>query len=244
MNRLLFITIFKPHTGIGLLDNIYINKSDNMYFNYSHKLLTISVAVALCASATAQSDISENEMQRVFEEVKTPYKQGVVIRPDGEGKMVDCPSVFRAGGRWCMTYVQYDGRGYETWLAKSDDLLHWTTVGRLTQLPAADAAGIWDRDQRGGFPALQDMTWEGSYELQKYEGNYWMSYIGSSTAGYEGLPISIGLASTRKDPDKVHLWQTSKQPVMRYDDSDVKPWESRSPSRALFTDRIFRDTPL
>lgn len=36
-----------------------------------------------------------------------------------------------------MTYVIYngkgakDGRGYETWFAESDDLLHWNTKGRV-----------------------------------------------------------------------------------------------------------------
>lgn len=35
------------------------------------------------------------ELQRVYEEVKTPYKYGVVVRPDENSEMVDSPTVFR-----------------------------------------------------------------------------------------------------------------------------------------------------
>lgn len=30
-----------------------------------------------------------------------------------------------------MTYIVFDGQGYETWLAKSKDLLNWETQGRI-----------------------------------------------------------------------------------------------------------------
>lgn len=79
-----------------------------------------------------------------------------------------------------MTYVVYngkggtDGRGYETWIAESDNLLEWRTLGRV--LSYRD--GKWDCNQRGGFPALPDMEWGGSYELQTYKGRHWMTYIG------------------------------------------------------------------
>src|SRR5687768_1793832 len=40
--------------------------------------------------------VALDEMQRVFDEVKTPFKYGIVLRGD-EGKAVDCPNVFRFG---------------------------------------------------------------------------------------------------------------------------------------------------
>ena len=70
-------------------------------------------------------------MQQVYEEVKTPYKYGVVLAPAHDSLKLDCPTVFRKGRDWYMTYIQFDGRGYETWLAKSSDLLHWKMLGRL-----------------------------------------------------------------------------------------------------------------
>ena len=73
------------------------------------------------------------EMQRVYEEIKTPYKYGLVLVTDDNKKKMDCPSVFRKNGQWWMTYIIYDGRGYETWLAQSKDLLKWETKGKIAK---------------------------------------------------------------------------------------------------------------
>lgn len=73
--------------------------------------------------------------------------------------------MFREGDSWYMTYVVYngktgqDGRGYETWLAKSSDLLHWKTLGRVL----AYRDGKWDCNQRGGFPHLP--IWSGEVPI-------------------------------------------------------------------------------
>ncbi len=190
-------------------------------------LSAIAVFLALCASA--QTQIDGEEMQRIYEEVKTPYKYGVVIAPDSVGMMVDCPSVFRYEDCWLMTYVQFDGRGYETWIAESSDLLQWKKLGKVMSF--ADKG--WDKDQRGGYPALQDPTWDGSYELLQYDGRYWMSYIGSATPGYEGRPISVGIASTNASPAAVHEWQTYDKPILGFDDKDAKPWERHSPYKSI-----------
>ena len=70
-------------------------------------------------------------MQRIHAEVQTPFKYGVVLR-GGPGELVDCPSVFRHDGRWYMVYVAIrDKAGYETWLARGDDLRHWEKLGRI-----------------------------------------------------------------------------------------------------------------
>ena len=173
--------------------------------------------------------VTDEEMQRIYEEVKTPYKYDVVISAPGKDEMVDCPTVFRSGDRWIMTYVRYDGRGYETWMASSTDLLHWKTEGRL--MAFADEG--WDKDQRGGFPALQNMEWEGDYRLGKYNDKYWMTYIGGSKPGYETAPLSIGIASTKGNPGEAHLWATEERPVMAWNDAAVKWWETYSPYKSL-----------
>ena len=49
--------------------------------------------------------ISESEMQRVYDEVKTPYKYGVVLEPASKDEYFDCPNVFRHGDKWYMLYV-------------------------------------------------------------------------------------------------------------------------------------------
>ena len=82
-------------------------------------------------------------MERVYEEVKTPYKYGVIIKGE-EGELVDCPNVFRHNGRWYMMFVaNKDKIGYETHLAVSDDLLHWERLGRILSFPEEG----WDKWQ-------------------------------------------------------------------------------------------------
>lgn len=68
-------------------------------------------------------------MQEIYQEIKTPYKFGLVMVPADDTQKMDCPSVFRKGKMWYMTYIIFRGRGYETWLAKSRDLLHWEKMG-------------------------------------------------------------------------------------------------------------------
>lgn len=55
-------------------------------------------------------------MQRIYERVETPFKYGIVLR-GAEQEKIDCPNVFRHGGKWWMFYIAFGGRGYETRLA-------------------------------------------------------------------------------------------------------------------------------
>ena len=168
-------------------------------------------------------------MRKVYEAARTPYKYGLVVAPESNDRKIDCPTVFREGDTWYMTYVCYNGsngtngRGYETWLAKSKDLLRWETLGRVL----AFCNEGWDMNQRGGFPALIDYEWGGSYNIQKFKDRYWMTYIGGAGTGYEAVnsPLSIGLASTEGDVTKAHLWETYKKPILSYDDKNAQWWE-------------------
>ena len=98
--------------------------------------------------------VPEKVMKQIYEEVKTPYKYGIILLPD-EKKTIDCPGVFRYGNRWYMFYVEYDeatSKGYETGLAVSDDLLNWKSIGKALT-PTGEG---WDTNQAAGYPALQD----------------------------------------------------------------------------------------
>jgi len=185
--------------------------------------LCILIAVGLYALPAQAQNVSEKRMNEVYEEIKTPYKYGLVLTPPDASKKMDCPSVFRKGKNWFMTYLVYDGRGYETWLAKSDDLLHWEHMGKLMSF--SDSTH-WDDDQKAGYVALQDHTWGGSYAWNKYDGKYWMSYFGGSKKGYEAGLLSIGIAYTDKDPAKVHEWKRLEKPVLMPTDKDVRWWEN------------------
>ena len=187
-------------------------------------LTTLSLCIthyALC--------IEKEVMQRIYNEVRTPYKYGMVVAPTDNYHKIDCPTIFRVGDKWMMTYVVYngkdglDGRGYETWLASSDDLLHWNTEGRILSYKEDG----WDMNQRGGFPALIDWTWAGSYGISKFKKNYWLTYIGGHGTGYEAVrePLNIGIAWTDGDITQAHEWQSSNKPLLSINDKDVQWWE-------------------
>lgn len=185
-----------------------------------------------------QKEVPQTVMQQIYDEVKTPYKYGLVVTPYSESKKIDCPSVFRKGNNWYMTYIQFDGRGYETWLAKSKDLLQWKTLGKI--LTFSDTANTdvmeWDANQKAGYPALQDYEWGGSYQLQKFHKKYWMSYIGGKEKGYETGKLSIGIANTNKDIMQPHAWKTY-DPILSMTDIDVRWWENKK----LFKSTIIWD---
>jgi predicted GH43/DUF377 family glycosyl hydrolase len=90
--------------------------------------------LAATAAATAlATPIEAKEGRRI--DLFTPYKLGSLVL-SGTGKKgdfdeisVDCPFVFSHKNRFHMTYVAFDGTGYQTGLAVSDDLVHWEKKG-------------------------------------------------------------------------------------------------------------------
>ncbi|MBO5002270.1 MAG: beta-galactosidase, partial [Prevotella sp.] len=204
------------------------------------RLAILSLLITLCINHYA-SGIGNDVMQRIYKEVRTPYKYGMVVAPADNYHKIDCPTVFRENGKWYMTYVVYDGkdgtdgRGYETWLAESDDLLTWHTKGRLLSFKESG----WDMNQRGGFPALIDWTWGGSYKMETFKGRHWMTYIGGEGTGYEAVkaPLNIGMAWTEGDITQPHEWQSSDKPLLSINDKDVQWWEKL----VQYKSTIYRD---
>ncbi len=195
-------------------------------------LLCITTAGLLRAQQPVR--VPQAEMQKVYEEVKTPYKYGLVLLPPDTGKKIDCPTVYKSGNTWYMSYIAFDGKGYETWLASSKDLLHWENLGRQMSFTKEG----WDQNQKAGYNALVDTKWGGKYQLGKYNGKYWMSYFGGSSSGYEPEPLSIGMAYTSKKPTQAFEWQRLGHPVLASSDADVRWWENRN---KLFKSYIVED---
>ncbi|HEY8784578.1 MAG TPA: glycosylase [Mucilaginibacter sp.] len=194
------------------------------------KLIVLVLLVGLpgLKEVYAQSEknkVPDNIMQKIYEGVKTPYKYGLVVVPVDNSKKVDCPTVFRKGNKWFMSYLIFNGRGYETWLAQSKDLLHWETKGRIMSF--SDTSN-WDNNQKAGYVALENYKWGGNYELQKYRGKYWMSYFGGHASGYEKGLLSIGMAYTNKNPTTVHEWHRLDHPVLSAVDKDASWWDNHT----------------
>ena len=46
-------------------------------------------------------------------------------------RIVHCPFAFRHDNRFYLTFVAFDGAGYQTGLAVSEDLVHWEKQGAI-----------------------------------------------------------------------------------------------------------------
>ena len=86
--------------------------------NYSRR--TILAAAVASTVRGADSRISA---------YATPYKYGKLVLAASTDKdafdcrSVDCPFVFQHDGVFYMTYIGWDGTGYQTGLASSSDLV-------------------------------------------------------------------------------------------------------------------------
>lgn len=184
----------------------------------------IALLAILIAGGVHAASFSEKEMQEIYDQVKTPYKYGMVMEPE-QGEMLDNPNVFRHGDKWYMIYIRFDGKGYETRLAQSNDLLHWDKLGIVL---SRGKEGEWDSAQADGWPILLDEKWDGTNELKKFRGHYWMMYIGGALHGYETDPLSTGIAWT-DEPGKAVQWKRfKKNPVLSPSDPNVRDFERKT----------------
>lgn len=155
--------------------------------------------------------------------IETPYKYNRPVLAAGtpgefDCTAVDCPMPFYHNGRFYMLYVGFDGTGYQTGLAVSDDLLHWEKQGVVLKRGSNQD---WDKVGQAGAWILQDTDLYGRHTLRKIDGKYWMIYHSYPDEGYEAGPASMGLAYT-EDESLIH-WQFVGEPVFRYEKSI--PWE-------------------
>lgn len=128
---------------------------------------------------------------------RTPYKLnrlvlgGSKVPGSFDEKAVDCPFVFFHSGRFYLTYVGFDGVGYQTGIAVSDDLVNWERQGIIL---ARDANDPVTRYNVAAASILRENELYSPGRLLKVDGRYvcaWHAYPG---AGYEEGPAEIGLA--------------------------------------------------
>lgn len=189
-----------------------------------NSLLTITMLTLWSAcNNTRPTVVSEKIMDQIYEEIKTPFKYGLILVPDSNSYKMDCPTIFRKNNKWIMTYIVFGGRGYETWLAESDNLLNWNILGPIMQF--SDSSD-WDLNQKAGYPSLINYNWNGDYAINTFNGKYWMSYFGGNTRGYEKGLLSIGIAYTDKDPATWHEWERLDKPVLKATDEDARWYDN------------------
>ena len=174
------------------------------------------------------NEVPQAIMERIYNEIKTPYKYGIVFKHSDSTKLVDSPTIYRDKNIWFMTYIVFDGKGYETWLAESKDLLNWSTKGKI--LPFTE--GTWDANQKAGYMSLVDIVWGGSYMVEKFSGKYWMSYLGGSSSGYEAGVLGVGLAKSETVTEPVN-WMLENRPVLSPKDKDSRWFENKTIYKSL-----------
>ncbi len=188
----------------------------------------IAILILLVASCGTTKEklvktVSEEVMQNTYDEIKTPYKYGIVFQHPDSTKMVDSPTIFRENDVWYMTYIVFDGQGYETWLAESKDLLKWESKGRILSF----TENSWDANQKAGYVALVDINWGGGYSVEKFKDKYWMTYLGGSTTGYEAGILKIGLSNTPTLTDASE-WNTDHEILLSPEDADVRSFDNKT----------------
>ena len=181
-----------------------------------------------------RNTMDRNVMERIYQQLQTPYKYGSVMKLDG--RMTDSPVVFKKDGKYYMSFVSIDDAcktGYSTHIAESDNLLHWKPLGEILTEHTE-----WDGAQSGGYAQLQDNLFGGCNELLQIDGNYLFAYIGGNLKGYEHDPLSMGLAVT---DDFLHFdaYKKYPMPILSGSDDDARPGETLTIYKAdIFYDRL------
>ena len=148
---------------------------------------------------------------------------------------VDIPFVFYHRGKFHMLYTGYDGVGYQSALAVSDDLLHWKHKAVILRRRAD--TDRWDRIGGAATWILKES--DRLYEMPrpgKYDGKYWLVYHSYPGTGYESGPAEIGLAWT--EDEELLDWHFPEKPSFSW--RDGAEWEAGG----LYKACLIRDEAL
>jgi hypothetical protein len=136
----------------------------------------------------------------------------------------DCPCVYQIPGhedRWYMSFIGFNGQGYNSFVAESTDLVRWTNP-RLAM--GFGPPGEFDHGGRVVGAYLYD-----SYDLaaprllKRHNGTFWTLYgCYPRQGGYELRPGYEGVAVS----DDGLVWRRAQdRPILAVEDSDCAEWE-------------------
>jgi len=125
------------------------------------------------------------------------YYPDYVVQPTPRDELnfssVDCPLVWKLGDQWQMWYTGFDGRGYQTALAVSGDLVNWESRGLVMGFGkegAFDYGGV-----TFGGALFESYDIKAQRILKKWNDKYWALYdCYPKQGGYEIKPGAEGAA--------------------------------------------------
>ncbi len=157
-----------------------------------------------------------------LDDYRTPYKHprlvlaGTGVQGAFDELAVDLPFVFSHDGAFFMTYVGFDGEGYQTGLARSDDLVTWERIGMIL---GRDDSDPYTRHNVAMASILRESDLRSQARLKRVNGRYLGVWHAYPEPGYEEGPAVIGLAWS---DDLVHWERTA--PILIPEDGAA--WES------------------
>jgi hypothetical protein len=174
--------------------------------------IAVLLAVMSVLAMAAQRPNPELPRKAVTALFRAPYKYNRYLLTKTadpksfESRFTTDPFVFYADGKFQMLYVGFDGTGYQTGLAESDDLLSWRRVGLIL---GRDLSSKYTRYQIALTSILRDDELTSRATLKKVNGRYLGTWHAYPEAGFESGAAVIGLAWS----DNLRNWQID-EPIL------------------------------
>lgn len=187
----------------------------------SRRRLLLRIALSAGAVSLPAPLLATGATRATDTAFRTPFKYGKpILSPSGiagsfDEQKVDGPFVFRHGGRHMMSYIGFDGIGYQTGLAESADLVNWQRRGVIL---ARDPSNPVTRFNVAASAMLRETGLQSPGRLLKVDGRYVCSWNAYPKPGYEEGAAVIGLATS----SDLISWELS-EPILRPEDG--AEWE-------------------
>jgi len=138
-------------------------------------------------------------------------------------KGIDVPTIFQLPGddTWYMSFIAFNGLGYQSFVTESDDLIHWSNM-RL-----AMSFGVEGEFDYGGCVIgaylYEDYNIKARRTLKRRQGKFWTLYgCYAKQGGYEIDPGYEGVASST---DGLTWKRAVDQYILSIHEPEVGEWE-------------------